>query len=349
MNPKDRRRALIGLVAGLLALLSSAAIADTQPPPPAHAEKLEEAQSLLEQGKYSEAIKALKEADKLAGGSCVECRLSLARAFNRMGAYKEVLKNVDAILGMTAKTEDLLRAYNEQGVALVALARDDPKQLGQAELAFRKILDLSGGKANPARFNLGFTLLRMSRDEEGVALLKEYLKRDPNAESAEVAKDLIANPLRARKRLVPEIEVVTLAGDYLTAEDLQGKVVLLDFWGTWCAPCVAALPGLRSISRRMEQDPFVLVSVSVDTDEVTLREFVAKHQMSWPQVWDNRQKLAKKCGVEGYPTYMLVSHEGEILHVVRGWGEGIEQDLLSRVSAAIRAAKRSAKQADKVQ
>ncbi len=345
---RRRSRALASLALGVLSVLSSALLAEPPKPRPANADKLEDAHGLLQDGKYNEAVKAFKEADKLANGSCVECRIGLARAFNKLGAYKEVLKNIDAVLGMTAETNDLLRAYNEQGVALVALAKDDPKQLEKAEKTFRKILELSGGKANPARFNLGFTLLRMSRDEEGVAVLKEYLERDPKAASADIAKSLIANPVRARKRLVPDFELATLAGDYLTSDDLRGKVLLLDFWGTWCAPCVAAVPGLLSLSRRMKDDPFVILSISTDSDEATLREFVAKNQMTWPQVWDKQHEFTEKCQVQTFPTYVLVNHEGEIVYVVSGWGERIERELNAKVWSVVRDARKSQKQADKV-
>jgi thiol-disulfide isomerase/thioredoxin len=136
-----------------------------------------------------------------------------------------------------------------------------------------------------------------------------------------------------------------LSGDYLTAEDLKGKVLLLDFWGTWCEPCRMAVPGLRSMSRRMKDDPFVLVSVSTDDDEAALRDFIAKNEMTWPQVWDKDRTFTRKCGVSYFPTYVLVSPEGEIVYVVRGWGEEIERDLYARLSAAIRAARKSTKQA----
>jgi len=327
-------------------LLGLVFLAAAEPPKPrsVYADKLEEGQDLFEAGSYGEAVKSFREADRLADGACVECRLGLARAFNKLGAYKEALKNVDAILKATGDENDLISAYNEQGVALVAQAGQDPKKLAEAEKAFRQVLELSGGKISAARFNLGFTLLRMSRDEEGIAVLKEYLAKDPRADSAETAKELIANPARARKRLVPDFELVTLEGEYLTAEDVRGKVLLLDFWGTWCPPCVASIPGLRSLSRRMADEPFVLLSVSTDSDEAALRGFVAKEKMTWPQVWDKKHEFTHKCQVDGFPTYMLVSPEGEIVYEVKGWGQAIERELARRVSSAVRAAKKSAKQ-----
>jgi thioredoxin-like negative regulator of GroEL len=350
MNPqtKYRNRVFAGLAACVLALVSPAAFAEPAQKP-ATVEKLEAANDLFEEGKYNEAVKAFKEADKLANGACPECRLGLARAFNKLGAYKEVLRNVDAVLGMTQDRNHLLLAYNEQGLALLSLAGDDPKQLNQAEKAFRQVLDMSGGKLNAARFNLASTLLRLARDEEGVALLKEYLAKDPQAPSAEIAKDLIANPLRARKRLIPDLEMVTLAGDYLTSEELRGKVLLVDFWGTWCAPCVAAVGSLRSLSRRMDGEPFLIVSISNDSDEATLRAFIAKEQMTWSQVWDKDRKLNHKFGIEHFPTYLLVSPEGEIVYSVSGWGDGIERELQSKVFWAVKSAKKSAKQAAQVQ
>jgi peroxiredoxin len=341
---RDRRiRSLLSFVAGLLVVLPLCLASQKPQSPPAWQEKLDEAKDLLDEGKPNEAVKAFKEADKLAKGACMECLLGQAKAFNQMGAYKEALKNIDAALKMTGDKAVLARLYNEQGLALVTMAGEDHEKLGQAEKAFRQVLELSGGTTNAARFNLGYTLLRLSRDPEGVALLKEYLEKEPNAESAEEAKALIANPVRARKRLIPDFEFVTLAGDYLTNEDLKGKVVLLDFWGTWCPPCVAAVPGLRDLSKRMAKDPFVLVSISTDTDKAKLSEFVAKNNMSWPQVWDEQHQFVRKCQVRSFPTYVLVDPEGEILHVIGGGGEAIERELYSKVSSAVRAARKNAK------
>ncbi len=312
-------------------------------PPPAWAPKLQEGRRLIEEKKYYDAVKALRKADKLAEGACLPCHLGLARAFNKLGAWRDALKHSEAALALTSDRSQLSEVYNEQGLALVALAGDDPKQLAAAEKAFRQVLDLTNGNANAARFNLGYTLLKMTRDAEGVALLREYLAKEPKAFRAEEARDLIANPLRARKRLFPDFELVTLGGTFVTSEDLRGKVVLLDFWGTWCAPCVAAVPTLRNWSQRMEKSPFVLLSVSIDSDEAALRKFIDRNKMLWPQVWDERHSFARKCEVESYPTYILLSHEGEILLRSRGWGSRIEQELNAKIASAIQAAQESAK------
>lgn len=339
MVPKVRRRCLLcGFVLAFVALPLAAQSAD-----PPEAVKLQEGRDFLEQGNPKEAVKAFKEAGKLANGPCVECSLGLAKAYNKLGAYKEAQKVLPEVLQGTEDKNLLIRAYAEQGMAFFLAAQNDPKRYPEAEAAFRKVLELSGGTLNTARYNLAGVLLRMERDAEGVVLLKEYLEREPDGPFAESARELIENPLRARKRLVPDFELPTLSGDYLTAEGLRGKVVLLDFWATWCAPCVQAIPDLRRMSRLMEKDPFVLLSLSVDQDVATVKSFVAEHQMSWPQVWDDHSELARKMGVNHFPTYLLVSHEGEIVYSATGWGPGVERELASRVAAAVRAAKKSAK------
>jgi peroxiredoxin len=329
----------------LLALLAPPVQGQTPVPPPAPAwqETLEEGKDLLEEGKPSDAVKAFRQADKMAGGSCVECQLGLAAAFNKLSAFKETLKSTDAALKLTTEPADLIRIHHHRGLALYALAGDDAAKLKQAEESFRRVLELSQGEANTARFNLGMALLKQSRDPEGVAVLKEYVEKEPNAKDAKLAKNLIDNPLRARKRIVPDFELATLGGEYLTAADLKGKVILLDFWGTWCQPCVQAVPSLRSLSRRMQGDPFVLLSISTDQDEAVLKDFIAKNKMDWPQVWDKDHEFSEECQISHYPSYLLVSHEGEIVYMNSGWGEGVERDLMQKVAGAVRAAKKSAK------
>src|SRR5262245_50378482 len=135
----SRNRCRGALAAGSVALLSLPLLAAAEPPKPPAADAAEQAQGsglleskykeaaeafkeadrLAEEGQYKEAVKAFKEADKLANGSCLECRLGLARAFNKLGAYRETLKNVDAVLQQASDKNLLIGAYNEQGVALV--------------------------------------------------------------------------------------------------------------------------------------------------------------------------------------------------------------------------------------
>ena len=80
-----------------------------------------------------------------------------------------------------------------------------------------------------------------------------------------------------------------LEGREWNRDELQGKVVLVDFWATWCTPCVGELPYLQRTYERHHEAGFVILAVSVDqTESATLRRWLRTHSVSWPQLHDNR-------------------------------------------------------------
>src|SRR5262249_29962734 len=157
---------------------------------------------------------------------------------------------------------------------------NDLRRLGQAEEELRAAMAIDPS-ANYLHFNLGFVFLREGRDADGVAELKAELDMRPDSPYAIRARQMIENPRRARENYAPPFSVVTLDHEFLDLNALKGKVVLLDFWGTWCPPCVTAVPTLRSLQKHHAKDPFVIVSVSSDSDEAIVRAFVDKNQMAW--------------------------------------------------------------------
>jgi thiol-disulfide isomerase/thioredoxin len=143
------------------------------------------------------------------------------------------------------------------------------------------------------------------------------------------------------RKLFPDFNLKTLDGQRLASQDLRGKVLLLDFWGTWCPPCVSAVPSLRELSTDMKGEPFVLVSIAVEEDDGPVRKFVKKNQMDWPQVWDPSAAFARQSGISRFPTYVLVSHDGSVLSTVIGTSRGVERNLRAQVETAVEAAKKA--------
>ena len=301
---------------------------------------LVEAYDLMKQGVYEDAMRAFKEANRQSGGDCEDCLLGLAQAFNKMGAFKNAAKEARRAVEASTYLANRIHAYYELDLALFS-AKDNKRSLEEAEQAFTKILELSEGDSNMARFNLAHVLFRLKRATEARALLQEFIDYDPESATADEARAILKNPRRAIEPAAPDFSMVTLDGEYLTSEDLQGKVVLLDFWATWCAPCRNALPVLRRLSRKMEKDPFVLISLSSE-DESVITAFVEENGMNWPHYRDERGNFFRNLfQARSLPTYILIDHEGIMVFRSTGWSRSNESALTSRVSKAIKTARKA--------
>jgi thiol-disulfide isomerase/thioredoxin len=130
---------------------------------------------------------------------------------------------------------------------------------------------------------------------------------------------------------VPPFSLQTLDGKTLSIASLKGKVVLLDFWATWCGPCRQAMPELKQLLQKNTGKPLVLVSVSADQDRKAAEEFVRTNSMSWTQTWDGQGKvIAGVFGVQSLPSYALIDADGRIAYLMRGWAPMSSAALLSQ-------------------
>lgn len=122
---------------------------------------------------------------------------------------------------------------------------------------------------------------------------------------------------------LPEVAAQKLDGTEDTLAAYAGKVVLIDFWATWCGPCVAALPDLRDLVDKLPEQRFALLSVSVDEELETVTAFQKDEPMPWIN-WHVGEKsaLAELWDVRAFPTYVLVDGEGVILARTNHLGDG---------------------------
>jgi len=300
---------------------------------------VEAAMQLLQGRKYEDALKAFRQANDRRGQNCAICYVGMARAYETLGAAKNVVESCDRALAVVEKDKFLaIQARQLKAVALQDLAHGkDPKRLREAEDELRAALSLDP-TASYLHFNLGLVLLREGRDADGVAELKEELAIRPSGAQADRARSMIENPRRAREAFAPNFSVVTLEREFVDLGSLKGKVVLLDFWGTWCPPCVAAIPTLKDMQKRHAKDPFVLLSVSSDGDEAVVRNFAEKNQLNWPQYWDRDRKVQVAFDVRAYPTYVLIDDEGIVQFRTTGGGlrepVGLEDAIRKQIKAA---------------
>jgi len=298
-------------------------------------EEFSKGRDLFRRGRYEDALKSFKRANDLREKKSAECYAWMSETYRALDAHKNAIECADKVLEFANGDRQLmLKAYNNKGLALQASAeKKDQKKLQAAEAVFKEALTVEG--APPIlRYNLGVTLLQLNRDDEGVAELKQYVKLDPDGPFEEKARGMIANPRRARESFAPDFAFTSSEGEHITLEDLRGKVVLLDFWGTWCPPCVESVPELRDLHKRYSKEgvPFVLLGISSDGNEDEWKEFTAKNKMIWPQYRDKDRRIQRAFGVRAFPTYVLIDHEG----IVRFTSVGMSWRSAADLSEAIK-------------
>lgn len=324
----------LGLVAGVRA---SAGEDD-----PAYAGAMKDGRTRLEKQDCSGAVRAFRQAEKLSAEPSAELLTLLCRAYTCFGSWQDAEVYGRRAVAAAADPAGQAEAYYRLGQALSRGGEASPEQAEAAIEAYRQALAASGGRLAVVQFDLGEALLELGRDEEGVALLEAFVADWPNTQMAKRARGLIANPKRARVPMIPEFSLTTLAGKRLATADLEGKVVLFEFWATGCEPCRKVIPALKDLARRSAKEPLMVIGVSNDRDDEALRRFVAEHELGWTHLRDEDRNLAGELGVTKLPTFVLADPAGVILFRSPGGDLGLETALLRQLNQALKAAKKGA-------
>lgn len=138
----------------------------------------------------------------------------------------------------------------------------------------------------------------------------------------------------------PEFSAPALGGGAtITLADHRGKVVYLDFWASWCAPCLTSLPALEKLRQEFPADDFQVIAVNVDRDTEAARRFLARRPVGYPSASDPEGRIPGRFAIETMPTSFLIDGQGVIRHVHRGFRPGDVDDLRERIRALLAASR----------
>ena len=115
-----------------------------------------------------------------------------------------------------------------------------------------------------------------------------------------------------------DFEVSTLGGGSFSLAKHRGKVVFLNFWATWCKPCIEEMPAIERLGRRFANDPFVVLAVSRDPNSGRVGPFLAEHRVTLPVGLDPTGDLAKSFGVRVLPTTVIIDRNGYVAAIAFG-------------------------------
>ena len=180
----------------------------------------------------------------------------------------------------------------------------------------------------------------VDNSEKGIAVIRQIKKDYPNTTVGRDADRIINSIQQAeesrkiRRTLTngtkfPDFSEKDLLGNPLSVSKYEDKVVLVEFWATWCVPCVAELPNIKKAYNKHHSNGFEVIGISLDQDEQKLKSFLKAKEIPWVQYFDGKgwqNKLAAKYGIDSVPATFLLDRQGKIIgQDLRG--EALEEAL----------------------
>ena len=340
------------LVALVLATFCCLPIANAQAPQsyksdPKFVSAVAEAKKLANQHEYIFAIDTYKKANKIAGGKDFDCLDEIFTIQITIGNYKDAANTASALEAIATNPSDKSYAEGSRGFALYQQAGDKgkPELLKAADESLRAAI-ADNPKNATAHFYEGRTLARLNQIDAASEQFKTCLScLSPKDPSYVRTQHFAANPALSLAKMAPPITVTALDGSHFNLDEMGGRVVLIDFWATWCGPCNAELPHMKKIAKEFANEPLVIISVSWDSDETKWKDFIAKNEMTWVQYRDANHALSNAFGINAIPHYFTIDTDGVLTAEMLGSESNVEgklKKLIAKAKAARESAPRSA-------
>ncbi|MFN3479675.1 MAG: TlpA family protein disulfide reductase [Thermodesulfovibrionales bacterium] len=133
-------------------------------------------------------------------------------------------------------------------------------------------------------------------------------------------------------KVAPVFELKDLEGKKVSLTDFKGKVILLNFWATWCAPCKAEMPSLENLYRSLKDKGLVVIGVSVDNSEKTVHSFIEEKGITFPILLDKGKEVSfDDYGVIGLPVTFLIDKKGIIVDKVFGERQWDSEEVKEKI------------------
>lgn len=214
------------------------------------------------------------------------------------GSAMVLLGKVYSQMRREADTKDILKKYHdgtfpkdpsEEGMAWMSIANASlaENDFDGAEEALRKAVAVKGIK------------LEMKESSEGMIARLETMKK-----------------LRIGAETI-DFKTTDIAGKEISPSDYRGRVVLLDFWATWCAPCRVEMPNVKKIYSTYHDKGFDIIGVSMDNNRKALDSYLKEQDMKWRQIYDGegwKSEIGQLYSVSSIPATFLIDKQGRIRH-----------------------------------
>jgi peroxiredoxin len=282
------------------------------------------------------ALAYFKKADKQDGGKCLACQKQMIICAVELDDWKTAELASQEMIAEAHNARERALAHYEFATLLATEGLRKQKDDFYTRAHDEVTKSLAAWTDFPeAVFLDGRTLALLRQDDAAKSKFEQCAKMKGTDDTIQRrALRYASRPELARARMAPPFAITTLDGQHISLDDLQGKVVLLDFWATWCGPCRQALPHRRDVAKKFQGQPLVVLSVSLDSNEKEWKDFVAKNEMTWPQYRDGgfTSPISKLFNVTAIPHTFTIDADGVLQdeHIGDGSIEGKLKKLLAQ-------------------
>jgi cytochrome c biogenesis protein CcmG/thiol:disulfide interchange protein DsbE len=133
----------------------------------------------------------------------------------------------------------------------------------------------------------------------------------------------------------PSFSITTDTGRSISAANFGGKVLVLNFWATWCQPCIQELPSLDQLQRRFKDQGLVVLGVSVDKDEKAYKQFLDRVNVAILTARDPEQKINQQYGTVQYPETYIINAQGKVIDKIVGEANWTDDKMVNHVQSLL--------------
>jgi thiol-disulfide isomerase/thioredoxin len=250
-----------------------------------------------------------------------EARKALVDIAEELEDWAKTLSSADAFLAAHADSKSKVEVQVSRAGALANLGKDADAKSAYEGITKDLNIEKDGVQSCFAVWSAYADLLASMGDIEGAKKAYESGKdmcHHPQVEQIFNAQALALDKIGTTPTAFPET-AKDLDGKAVQVGDFKGKVLLIDFWATWCGPCRAEMPNVVAAYAKFHEKGLEIVGVTLDKpgDGDKVRDFITSHKMPWRQVYypEGQNEVAETYGVESIPHTMLIGRDGNIIRV----------------------------------
>ena len=146
----------------------------------------------------------------------------------------------------------------------------------------------------------------------------------------------VSSLVGASASLAPSFALPSRAGDTVSLDQLKGKVVMLNFWASWCGPCRQEMPLLDQMHKRYSSLGFTLIGVNVEANTKDAERWLKDTPVSFPVLFDRDSKVSKLYDVSAMPSTVFIDRKGNLRYLHRGYKAGDESEYLNQIRALLK-------------